>query len=88
MDRFKVYVARREFRLGAVHILEHVLQRGEMPRGEASRITGLKERSARELLATLLLDGIVGSETPKGPVSLRFSTDAVEILFPNLFPQT
>jgi Fic family protein len=88
MDRFKVYVARREFRLGAVHILEHVLQRGEMPRGEASRIAGPKERSARELLATLLLDGIVGSETPKGPVSLRFSTDAVEILFPNLFPQT
>jgi hypothetical protein len=34
---------------------------------------------AKELLA---------SETPKGPVSLRFPTDALEILFPRLYPQT
>jgi len=33
-------------------------------------------------------DGILGSDTPKGSVSLRFPLDAVEILFPNLFPET
>jgi Fic family protein len=88
LDRFRQYVDRRGLRPEAVHMLQHILQRGEMPRGEASRVTGLKERSARELLAILVLDGILASETPKGPVSLRFSPDAVEILFPNLFPET
>ena len=67
---------------------QQVLQRGEMPRGDAARITGLKERSARDLLAGLVSDGILGSETPKGAVSLRFPLLAVEILFPSLFPET
>nr|WP_294501338.1 hypothetical protein [uncultured Rhodopila sp.] len=48
----------------------------------------MKERSARDLLGRLVGDGILGSETPKGPVSLRFSPDAVEVLFPSLFPET
>jgi hypothetical protein len=48
----------------------------------------LKERSARDLLAALVTDGIIASETPKGPVTLRFLLDAVEILFPSLFPET
>ena len=56
--------------------------------GEAARVSGLKERSARDLLAALVRDGILGSDTPKGPVSLRFSLDAIEILFPSLFPET
>ncbi len=34
-------------------MLEQVLQRGELPRGEAGRVSGLKERSARELLGAL-----------------------------------
>jgi Fic family protein len=88
VERLRVYVQRRGFRPEALHILEQVLQRGDLPRGEASRVSGLRERSARELLAMLVLDGILGSDTPKGPVSLRFSLDAIEILFPNLFPET
>ncbi len=88
VERLRIYVKRRGFKPEALHILEQVLQRGELPRGEAGRVSGLKERSARELLATLVLDGILGSETPKGPVSLRFSLDAIEILFPSLFPET
>lgn len=88
VERLRIYVQRREFKPEALHILEQVLQRGELPRGEAGRVSGLKERSARELLATLVVDGILGSDTPKGPVSLRFSLDAIEILFPSLFPET
>ena len=88
VERLKVYAARRQFKPEAFHILEQVLQRGELPRGEAALVSGLKERSARALLGTLTQDGIIGSETPKGPVSLRFSLDAIEILFPSLFPET
>ena len=69
-------------------LLEQVLQRGEVPRGDVPRITGLKERTARDLLATLIADGILGSETPKGAISLRFPLDAIELLFPSLFPET
>ena len=72
VDRLRVYVARRELKPQAFEILEQVLQRGELPRGEAGRVSGLGERTARDLLATLVRDGIVGSDTPKGAVSLRF----------------
>jgi hypothetical protein len=61
---------------------------GILPRGEAARVSSLKERTAGELLGTLTQDGIIGSDTPKGPGSLRFSLDAIEALFPNLFPAT
>jgi Fic family protein len=88
LERLRIYVQRRQLKPEALHILEQVLQRGELPRGEAGRVSGLKERGARALLATLILDGILGSETPKGPVTLQFSLDAIEILFPSLYPET
>jgi Fic family protein len=87
-ERLKLYVERRGLKAEALPFLEQTLQRGEVPRGEVAWITGLKERSARDLLAGLVADGILGSETPKGPVSLRFPLDAIEILFPRLFPET
>ncbi len=86
--RLRVYVERHErLRPEAVHILDEVLARGEMARGDAIRVTGLKERTARDLLGALTDDGVLASETPKGPVSLRFPVHAVETLFPKLFPQ-
>jgi Fic family protein len=88
VERLKVYVARRELKPGAFAILEQVLQRGELPRGEAARVTGLRERSARDLLASLVADGILASDTPKGHVALSFPLATAEILFPNLFPET
>ena len=88
VERLKIYVARRQLKPGAFALLEQILQRGELARGEAGRVTGLKERSARDLLGALVADGIVGSDSPKGPVSLRFPMDAIEILFPSLFPET
>jgi hypothetical protein len=69
-------------------LLEQVVLRGELARGDAARVTGLQERAARDLLAALVKDGSLGSDTPKDPVSLRFPLDAVEGLFPGLFPET
>jgi len=88
ISRLKLYVDRRGLKAEALPLLEQTLQRGELPRGDAERVTGLKERSARDLLAALVSDGILGSDTPKGAVSLRFPLHAVEILFPSLFPET
>ncbi|HEY8096492.1 MAG TPA: Fic family protein [Methylobacter sp.] len=52
--RLKAYVESRALKPEAFYILERVLMQGEMPRGEAERITGLKERSARMVLASLI----------------------------------
>jgi hypothetical protein len=88
VDRLKLYVPRRGLKPEAFALLEQTLQRGEMPRGDAARVTRLRERTARDLLGSLVSDGILASETPKGPVSLCFPLDAIEILFPSLFPET
>ena len=70
----------------AAGLLEQTLVRGEIDRGEASRITGLPTRTAQRLLNDLVSDGLLASATPKGPVSLRFPADALEELFPRLYP--
>jgi Fic family protein len=72
----------------AARLLEEALLRGAFDRGEISRIAGLPERTARRLLNEVIADGLLASDTPKGPVSLRFPIDALEILFPRLFPET
>lgn len=87
VGRLRLYAGRRGLRPEAALLLEQVLHRGEVPRGEAEVITGLRERAARSLLSSLVSDGILGSDTPKGPVSLRFPIGAVEVLFPSLFPE-
>jgi hypothetical protein len=81
------YVDRHAWRPEAWPLLERALRQGEVPRGDAANKTGLKERNARELLATLVADGILGSDTPKGPISLCFPLQAIEVLFPSLFPE-
>lgn len=86
--RLKVYVERKGLKPEAFYILERVLLQGEMPRGEAERITGLKERSARTVLASLIEYRILESRSPKGPVSLRVPSDACEILFPRVFGES
>jgi Fic family protein len=70
----------------AARLLEETLMRGEVERGEASRITGLPERSARRILNDLTREGLLGSDSPKGSVSLRFPSHSLEILFPRLYP--
>ena len=85
-ERLHLYARQEGFRAEAERLLDEALVRGEVPRGQAERATGLKERTARDLLGVLVEDGILGSKTPKGPVSLRFPMKAVETLFPRLFP--
>ncbi|QWF71473.1 Fic family protein [Methylomonas paludis] len=86
--RLNAYTEKQGMRPEAFLILHRILLQGEMPRGEAERVTGLKERSARMVLADLIQDGIVNSQTPKGPVSLRFSSQSLDILFPRLFSES
>ena len=87
--RLRLYVERNErLKPQAARLLEEALIRGEFERGEAPRITGLPERSARRVFNDVIAAGLLASETPKGPVSLRFPVDALDLLFPHLFPET
>ena len=69
-------------------LLDAVVVRGEIERGAAAGITGLPERTARRVLNDTVTAGLLASATPKSPVSLRFPENALEILFPRLYPQT
>jgi Fic family protein len=89
LRRLRIYVERSEkLKPEGARLLEEALIRGEFERGEISRITGLPERTARRALNDVIATGLLASETPKGAVSLRFPVDALEILFPRLFPET
>ncbi len=69
-------------------LLEEAFIRGQFERGDATRITGLPVRSARRILADLSGAGLLGSETPKAPVQLRFPMKYQDLLFPRLFTET
>ena len=86
--RLRDFVAEdRRLKPEAAPLLEQTLIRGEIERGDASRITGLPERSARRVLTDLVDIGVLASATPKGPVSLRFPSNSLEVLFPRLYPR-
>ena len=87
--RLRNFVAGNEaLKPETARLLEEALIRGEFERGEAARITGLPERTARRVLNDTIALGLLGSETPKGKLSLRFPADTLDALFPRLFPQT
>jgi Fic family protein len=88
-QRLRRYVERSDsLKPEASRLLEEALTRGEFQRGEIARVTGLPERSARRVLNDLTSAGLLASDTPKGAVSLRFPVEALDVLFPRLFPET
>lgn len=71
---------------GSFQILREVFLSGEMERGKAPEVTGLKERTARTTLSELINKGLLISKTPKSAVRLAFPYDMVERVFPALYP--
>jgi Fic family protein len=85
-ERLVRYV-QESLRLGeyAAAIPVEVLRRGELSRGEAARVTGRSERTARAAMSALLDTGLLVSDTPKSAVRLHFRASSAEALFPRLF---
>lgn len=84
--RLRRYVERDDrIRREVADLLVEAAIRGEFERGEARRITGLSERSARRAVAESIELGLLASETSKGALSLRFPQHLAEDLFPRLF---
>ncbi|SHN18141.1 Fic family protein [Rhizobacter sp. OV335] len=76
-----------DYRREALLPLHHVLAAGPVSRADFSQMTGLGERTARKMIARLLADGLLVSDSPKGEVGIGFPLDTLSILFPNLYPE-
>jgi Fic family protein len=70
----------------SVHLFLHAFVMGEFERGEAPRLTGLNERTARDVLGKLVDEGFLLSDSPKGKVRVGFPVHALGSLLPNLYP--
>ncbi len=71
----------------AFFLLHKAFLVGEFARGEAARITGLGERTARQVLRQLTDEGLLVSDTPKAPVRLAFSAATSTYWFPDLISE-
>jgi Fic family protein len=90
-DRILIW-AEEEIRAGALlprsgKILEAVLYRGELQRGEVAAILGTGERQARRVTAALLERGVVSSRSSRAPLQLAFSATLAPRWMPGLFPE-
>lgn len=71
----------------AILPLYHLFAAGPLARREFTQMTGLGERTARSLLSKLLRDGLLQSDSAAGPVRWGLPLDAMQFLFPGLYPE-
>jgi Fic family protein len=84
--------AEEEIRLGALpakagNILEVVLYRGELPRGDAAAALGATDRHARRIVSALIERGVLKSDGARAPLRLVFPAALVSRWMPGLFPE-
>jgi Fic family protein len=72
-------------RSGAV--LEAVLYRGELPRGDAAAVVGTGDRQARRVVSALLNRGVLVSASTRAPLRLAFPAALAPRWMPGLFPE-
>jgi len=68
-------------------ILETVLYRGELPRGEVAGVVAASDRHARRVTAALIERGVLVSTGPRSPLRLAFPARLASRWFPGLFPE-
>ena len=70
----------------SMRILEAILYRGEISRGEVAGILNLTDRHARRITSALIEKGIIVSDTAKSPLKLAFPAALASRWMPGLFP--
>jgi hypothetical protein len=68
-------------------VIEAVLYRGELPRGDVSSILGLTPRHARRIVSSLLDRGVLTSRGSRDPLTLAFPAKLASRWMPGLFPE-
>lgn len=69
------------------HVLEAVLFRGALPRGDVPALLGAGERSARRVVSALLDRGVLSSESTRAPLFITFPAALAARWMPGLFPE-
>jgi Fic family protein len=68
-------------------VLEALLYRGELPRGDAAAIVGTGERQARRVVSALIERGVLLSNSTRAPLRLAFPATLAARWMPGLFPE-
>lgn len=68
-------------------IMGDVFYRGELPRGEVTRLLGSSSRHARRVTSVLLKRGVLVSRSTRAPLRLAFPADLASRWLPGLFPE-
>lgn len=68
-------------------VLEAVLFRGELPRGEVADLLGASERNTRRITSALLDAGALTSESTRAPLRIAFPAKLASRWMPGLFPE-
>jgi Fic family protein len=69
-------------------VMEAILYRGELPRGDVADILSTGERNARRVTSALLEKGVLLSATTRSPLFLNFPASLASRWMPGLFPDT
>ncbi|ESQ82482.1 Fic family protein [Asticcacaulis benevestitus] len=89
--RLKLW-AKEEIDIGALPanselVLDALLYRGEVNRGEIANITGVGDRQGRRIISGLTDAGVLSSPTPRGGLRLAFPATLAGRWMPGLFPE-
>ncbi|MEX2516146.1 MAG: Fic family protein [Gammaproteobacteria bacterium] len=68
-------------------VLEALLYRGQLPRGEVANLTGTQERQARRITKSLFDKKVLASEGPRSPLRLAFPARLAGRWMPGVYPQ-
>jgi Fic family protein len=68
-------------------VLEAVLYRGELPRGDVAGVLGATDRHARRITSALMKEGVLVSESQRAPLRLAFPATLASRWMPGLFPE-
>ncbi len=71
----------------AGRILEAILYRGELPRGDIPQLLGTSDRHARRVVAALIKRGVIVSKSTRAPLRLAFPAKLASRWMPGLFPE-
>jgi len=90
-DRILLW-AEEEIRAGTLpaksgQVLEAILFRGELARGDVPTLLGASERAARRVVAALLDRGVLSSKSTRAPLFISFPAALAARWMPGLFPE-
>lgn len=71
----------------AKYVLAEIMMRGKIARGEVKRISGLAERTARDLTSQLESEELIKSDTHRSPLRFHIPSKVVGYYFPSLYPE-